>query len=90
MIQDRPPTSWVTYEKNNTIKGHGIAFEILNTLSEKFGFVYEVTIPTSNTLINEKGSILNMLIKGVSYNFYFTIMTVWSVSIFFRPIFRHC
>lgn len=58
--------SWVVSGKNNTLIGKGIAFEILDTLSEKFGFTYEVYLPSKNTLINEKGSILNMLTQGVS------------------------
>ncbi|XP_065213318.1 glutamate receptor ionotropic, delta-1 [Planococcus citri] len=63
-LPDRPPMSWVVHGKNETLIGKGIAFEILDTLSRKFGFTYEISLPTRKTLINEKGSILNMLTQG--------------------------
>lgn len=64
--------SWVVRDRNNTLIGKGIAFEILDTLSRKFGFTYEVFLPTRKTLINEKGSILNMLTQGVSNVHFFS------------------
>lgn len=94
--QDRAPLSYITQEKNSTIiKGHGIAFEILNTLSEKFGFTYDVFVPARRTLMNEKGGILHMLTQGVSliswlsntYCYLFKWSNCHSYSILYHPLF---
>lgn len=88
--------SYITQEKNSTIiKGHGIAFEILNTLSEKFGFTYDVFVPARRTLMNEKGGILHMLTQGVSliswlsntYCYLFKWSNCHSYSILYHPLF---
>jgi len=57
--------SWVTKEINGTLIGHGISFEIVETLRQRYGFTYDVVIPTRETLLNENGSIIHMLINGV-------------------------
>ncbi|XP_026810664.1 uncharacterized protein LOC113552147 isoform X2 [Rhopalosiphum maidis] len=58
------PLSWVTKEINGTLIGHGIAFEIVETLRQRYGFTYDVVIPTRETLLNENGSIIYMLVNG--------------------------
>ncbi|KAL5240574.1 hypothetical protein ACI65C_007984 [Semiaphis heraclei] len=58
------PLSWVTKEINGTLIGHGIAFEIVETLRQRYGFTYDVVVPTRETLLNENGSIIHMLING--------------------------
>lgn len=63
--QNSKPLSWVTKEINGTLIGHGIAFEIVETLRQRYGFTYDVVVPTRETLLNENGSIIHMLINGV-------------------------
>ncbi|XP_072161417.1 glutamate receptor ionotropic, delta-1-like [Bemisia tabaci] len=57
---DHWPVSWIQ-DVNGTMIGRGIAFEILNTLQEKFGFTYEIRLPSSMSLLDEKGTITDML-----------------------------
>ncbi|XP_045492038.1 glutamate receptor ionotropic, delta-1 [Colias croceus] len=42
------PTSWTERAENGTYTGHGVAFEIINILQEKFNFTYEVVVPEKN------------------------------------------
>lgn len=65
LLQNSKPLSWVTKESNGTLIGHGIAFEIVETLRQRYGFTYDVVVPTRETLLYENGSIVYMLIKGV-------------------------
>jgi hypothetical protein len=59
--------SWVTTNnKTGKLEGHGIAFEILNTLSAKYEFSYEIILPSRKTLLDQDGSIMNILKTGVS------------------------
>lgn len=68
--------SWVTKETNGSLIGHGIAFEIVETLRQRYGFTYDVVVPTRETLLNENGSIVYMLVKGVRYKQY-----NWNITI---------
>ncbi|KAL1459604.1 hypothetical protein WDU94_011569 [Cyamophila willieti] len=57
--------SWVTVDnKTGRLHGNGIAFEILNTLSAKYEFTYEIILPTRQTLLDQEGSIMNILKTG--------------------------
>ncbi|XP_050530491.1 ionotropic receptor 93a isoform X2 [Daktulosphaira vitifoliae] len=58
------PLSWVTTEPNGTLIGHGIAFEIVETLRQRYGFTFDVVKPIRKTLLNENGSIIQMVING--------------------------
>ncbi|KAI5733654.1 hypothetical protein M8J76_014282 [Diaphorina citri] len=64
-LPDQKPMSWVTTNnKTGKLEGHGIAFEILNTLSAKYEFSYEIILPSRKTLLDQDGSIMNILKTG--------------------------
>ncbi|XP_050672768.1 glutamate receptor ionotropic, delta-1 [Leptidea sinapis] len=46
------PLSWTERTDNGTIIGHGVAFEVVNVLQEKFNFTYEVVLPEKNFIMN--------------------------------------
>lgn len=46
--------------------GEGIAFEIVETLQQKFGFTYQVVTPSRNILGDETTGIFGLLHSGVS------------------------
>ncbi|VVC91731.1 unnamed protein product [Leptidea sinapis] len=45
------PLSWTERTDNGTIIGHGVAFEVVNVLQEKFNFTYEVKVDMAAAFI---------------------------------------
>ncbi|XP_075235011.1 ionotropic receptor 76b isoform X2 [Lycorma delicatula] len=64
-LQNDWPLSGVSVNSSGSIIGGGIAFQIVKTLQELYGFSYTVSIPSQNILGDEKSGILGLLYSGV-------------------------
>lgn len=65
-LQKDYPLSWTNVNSSGNLIGKGIAFEIMETLREKFGFTYQVVTPSRNLLGDANNGIFGMLHSGVS------------------------
>ncbi|XP_033149329.1 LOW QUALITY PROTEIN: glutamate receptor ionotropic, kainate 2 [Drosophila busckii] len=63
------PLSYTELLENGTRVGHGVSFQLINFLQEKFNFTYEVVVPQDNILgstIDFDRSLVEMVNKSVS------------------------
>lgn len=67
---------------NGTRVGKGIAFEILEVLTEKFKFNYELVMPERNIIgstTDMEGSLLQLLMNGVNYKCFGSVVFIFNL-----------
>lgn len=79
------PLSYTQVLENGTRVGHGVSFQIIEFLQEKFNFTYEVVVPQDNILgskVDLDRSLIEMLNNSVSFPYIHNLAFIYSPSLY--------